>query len=435
MFSFTLYITTDCNFKCQYCYEDYHNHYQLNEKTLVDSLEFMMNYGDRGKVLIDFLGGEPLLKKDLIYQAASYIQSNYPEREVKYYITTNCSLMDDQFIAFMKENHFTVRLSFDGNKETHDLNRVAKDGVSCYDKIFENIMKIKDSGLNFSVRMTVTENTIPHMFENIYYLHEHGLDNIGMIMDVYLKISDDLKIEFEKQVGQILQYYLDEAASGRIFNIDQFDGKMFNMLCDFGNCFGMCDAGIGNFKIFPNGQIYPCGFLTSNEKYCIGNIKEGVDIRKAKLIAISNFDKTDPKCKGSNIILLVSVPFISRILGKLIQETSSQVLEGYNSITSVLTNTYDNWFITRLFQCGQYVHDRYFENNQKYKKETNRQNLLYILNTSTILVIQFIGTVIIWVVGAQEVFKENMTIGTIMALMNYQTIIMNPKVKKYYNFM
>lgn len=47
MFSFTLYITTDCNLKCQYCYEDYHNHYQLNEKTLVDSLEFIMNYGDR----------------------------------------------------------------------------------------------------------------------------------------------------------------------------------------------------------------------------------------------------------------------------------------------------------------------------------------------------------------------------------------------------
>lgn len=269
MYNFTLYMTTDCNFKCQYCYEDYHNHYQLNEKTLVDSLEFMMNYGDRGKVLIDFLGGEPLLKKDLIYKAVAYIKDNYPEREVKYYITTNCSMMDDRFIAFMKENHFTVRLSFDGNKETHDLNRVAKDGVSCYEKIFENIMKVKDSGLNFSVRMTVTENTIPYMFENICYLHEHGLDNICMIMDVYLKICDELKAEFEKQVGQILRYYLAEAAAGRVFTIDQFDGKMFNMLCDFGNCFGMCDAGIGNFKIFPNGQIYPCGFLTSNEKYCM----------------------------------------------------------------------------------------------------------------------------------------------------------------------
>lgn len=228
MYNFTLYMTTDCNFKCQYCYEDYHNHYQLNEKTLVDSLEFMMNYGDRGKVLIDFLGGEPLLKKDLIYQAVAYLKEHYPEREVKYYITTNCSLMDDQFIAFMKEKHFTVRLSFDGNKETHDLNRVAKDGVSCYDIIFENIMKVKDSGLNFSVRMTVTENTIPYMFENICYLHEHGLDNICMIMDVYLKISDNLKVEFEKQVGQIWQYYLAEAAADRVFIIDQFDGKMFN---------------------------------------------------------------------------------------------------------------------------------------------------------------------------------------------------------------
>lgn len=301
MYNFTLYMTTDCNFKCQYCYEDYHNHYQLNDKTLVEALEFIMTYGEKGKVLLDFLGGEPLIKKNLIYQAVKYIKAYYPKREVKYYLTTNCSLIDDQFIEFMKQNSFTIRLSFDGNKETHDLNRIAKDGVSCYEKIFENILKVKNSGLNFSVRMTVTENTIPHMYENICYLHENGLNNICMIMDVYLKISDKLKEDFKKQVKLIVDYYLKEASAGRAFTIDQFDGKMFNMLCNFGNCFGMCDAGIGNFKIFPNGKIYPCGFLTNDEKYSIGNIWEGVDIRKAKLIALSNFDKSDPKCKSCTI--------------------------------------------------------------------------------------------------------------------------------------
>ena len=219
MYNFTLYMTTDCNFKCQYCYEDYHNHYQLNEKTLVDSLEFMMNYGDRGKVLIDFLGGEPLLKKDLSYKTVAYIKDNYPEREVKYYITTNCSMMDDRFIAFMKENHFTVRLSFDGNKETHDLNRVAKDEVSCYDKIFENIMKVKDSGLNFSVRMTVTENTIPYMFENIccktrgcqvanYEIHQNVYQPIKVNCEVtkwmYHLIQTNLT---EKQLEKLKQEY------------------------------------------------------------------------------------------------------------------------------------------------------------------------------------------------------------------------------------
>lgn len=128
----------------------------------------------------------------------------------------------------------------------------------------------------------------------------------------------------------------------------------------------------------------------------------------------------------SNILLLISVPFFSRLMGNLIQETSEKVLEGYNSSTNILTNTYNSWFVTRIFQCGQYVHDRYFEKNEKYKVATNKQNLLYIVNTATILVIQFLGTVIIWVVGAQEVFKGTMSIGTIMALMNYQTIIMNP---------
>lgn len=301
MSNYTLYMTTDCNFKCKYCYEDYHNHYQLDEKTLVEALEFIMNYGEKGKVLLDFLGGEPLLKKDLIYKAVNYINTYYGDREVKYYITTNCSLMDDEFINFLKEYNFAVRLSFDGNKVTHDLNRIAKDGVSCYERILENIMKVKNSGLNFSVRMTVTENTIPHMFENICFLHQSGLNNICMIMDVYLRISEQLEAEFKKQVKLITDYYLEEAKAGRSFTIDQFDGKMFNMLCDFGNCFGMCDAGISNFKIFPNGQIYPCGFLTNDQKYSIGNIRDGVDIRKAKLIALSNFDKSDPKCKDCTI--------------------------------------------------------------------------------------------------------------------------------------
>lgn len=301
MSNFTLYMTTDCNFKCKYCYEDYHNHYHLNGKILMEALEFIMNYEEKGKVLLDFLGGEPLLKKNLIYDAVDYIKTNYADREVKYYITTNCSLMDDEFIDFMKKYNFTVRLSFDGDKKTHDLNRVAKDGESCYEKILENIMKVKNSGLNSSVRMTVTENTIPHMFENICFLHKNGLDNICMIMDICLRISDKLEAEFKKQVQQITKYYLDEAEAGRPFTIDQFDGKMFNMICNFGNHFCMCDAGLGNFKIFPNGQIYPCGFLTNNEKYSIGNIWDGVDIRKAKLIALSNFDKTDPKCKECKI--------------------------------------------------------------------------------------------------------------------------------------
>ena len=50
-----------------------------------------------------------------------------------------------------------------------------------------------------------------------------------------------------------------------------------------------------------------------------------------------------------NIILLICVPFITKILGTLIQRTSEKVLYGYNSATSVLTNSYNNWFTVRIF--------------------------------------------------------------------------------------
>lgn len=127
-----------------------------------------------------------------------------------------------------------------------------------------------------------------------------------------------------------------------------------------------------------------------------------------------------------NMILFISAPFITKILGTFIQRASEKVLHGYNNVTSVLTNSYNNWFTVRIFNCYHYIHERYKKENQKFKQEINVQNLLYILNTMTILIIQFVGMVVIWVVGTKEIFKGSMTIGTIMTLMNYQTIIMNP---------
>lgn len=128
----------------------------------------------------------------------------------------------------------------------------------------------------------------------------------------------------------------------------------------------------------------------------------------------------------SSLSLILCIPFISKMLGKKIKKCSEEVLQGYSEITNVINDSYNNWFAIRVFRCYEYMNLRYSRKNQKYKKNTNHQNFLYFLNTVITLTIQFIGTVIIWVVGAKEIFEGRMTIGTIMALMNYQSIIMNP---------
>ncbi len=299
--NFTIYMTTDCNFRCSYCYEKYENTYHLNENSVIEILDYIFQYGDDEAINLNFMGGEPLLKKELIYKAVDYIKCKYPSRYVKYSITTNGSLLDDNFIFFMKENSFDIRLSFDGDKSTHDLNRTLVSGISCYEKIVENIYKIKRIGLDFTVRMTITQNTIPHMYENICYLHENGFNNIAMIMDIYLSLTDTLKEQFANEINKITDYYIQEYNKGTKIMIDQFDGKLLNFLCDFGNCFSMCDAGITNFKIMPTGDIYPCGFLTNNNQFVIGNIRNGVNIEKSKKIAGSLFNQSNDKCEDCKI--------------------------------------------------------------------------------------------------------------------------------------
>ncbi|RDY30265.1 radical SAM/SPASM domain-containing protein [Lachnotalea glycerini] len=298
---YTIYLTTECNFCCSYCYEDYAKRSELTEEKLIKTIKFIFKHSSSNKVLIDFMGGEPLLKKELIYKAIDYIELNYPEKEVKYFMTTNCSLIDDAFIELMKKTKFTVRLSFDGCIEAHSLNRIVKNGELYYENIIENIVKIRQSGVPYSVRMTITENTIPYMYKSIIYLHELGLDNICMIPDVNLSFSRETLQEFKNQSNLILKYYLNEYDEGRKFTIDQFDGKFLNILCDFGNRFSMCDAGIHSFKIMPDGNIFPCGFLTNNEKFIIGNIDDKIDIERASQLAISLFDKNNTKCKNCNI--------------------------------------------------------------------------------------------------------------------------------------
>lgn len=127
-----------------------------------------------------------------------------------------------------------------------------------------------------------------------------------------------------------------------------------------------------------------------------------------------------------NLALLLCIPIISKILGKYIRGASKRVLDSYNSSINGLNDNYKNWVIIRLFNCYKYCLERYNVKNNKYKKDLIHQNFLYFMNSAITLIIQFLGTVVIWVIGANEIMRGHMTIGTIMALMSYQAIITSP---------
>ena len=295
---YTIYLTTECNFQCTYCYEEYTKCLILDKEMLKDILDFIIDLEsnkDSDAFAVNFMGGEPLLKKELIYQAVNYIKEKC-KKKVLYYITTNGSLLNEEMISWMKENDFFVRISIDGNKETHKKNRLQKDGNSAYATIMQNLKFIKKSGLKYTIRMTVANNTLDQIYDNVIYFQTLGFDKLSIVLDINMQFGKTEEDIFRKQMKKIASYYLNTVDDNPNLSIDLINGKMFGLLTESDKGFTMCGAGLTSFCIMPDGNIYPCAYVTNDEAFKIGNIKNGIDIELAQNLPRELFRKEFRDC-------------------------------------------------------------------------------------------------------------------------------------------
>jgi len=130
----TLEVTHRCNLACDYCAYGDHYHQSRRHSEMSMSLEtakaavaqFMAHKPT--KTAIGFYGGEPLLEFELIERIVLFAES-IAERdggEVRFALTTNGTLLNDEKLHFLAKHNFSVLISLDGNREAHDRYRVFK---------------------------------------------------------------------------------------------------------------------------------------------------------------------------------------------------------------------------------------------------------------------------------------------------------------------
>lgn len=99
-------------------------------------------------VILDFIGGEPLLEVELIDSICDYFKVKTYELNLDWYwnyrinISTNgVNYSDTNVQRFIKKNYgkLSVGITIDGTKRKHDLQRVFPDGSGSYDLIKNNI--------------------------------------------------------------------------------------------------------------------------------------------------------------------------------------------------------------------------------------------------------------------------------------------------------
>lgn len=149
----TFIVTHDCNLRCSYCYEHNKARRRMDWETAKDCVNMLFREDARGAaylneqaahgVILDFIGGEPLLEIELIDRTVDYFREKAVElghRWATQYMvsmTTNGLLYFDETVQrFLEKNRGRVSMSVtvDGDRETHDSCRVDCAGCGSYER-------------------------------------------------------------------------------------------------------------------------------------------------------------------------------------------------------------------------------------------------------------------------------------------------------------
>lgn len=145
-----LQVTQNCNLRCGYCvYGGNYKNRTHSPKTMdfelaKKAIDFGMERSqESSNFVVSFYGGEPLLAFDLIKKCVAYAKENIQGKELHFNMTTNGTLFTTEIMDFLVENNFQLLISLDGDRESHDANRVFKSGKGSFDLIMQNVRNFK----------------------------------------------------------------------------------------------------------------------------------------------------------------------------------------------------------------------------------------------------------------------------------------------------
>lgn len=285
-------ISHNCNMRCVYCFAHGGNYGRRNMIMSKDVAKKCIDYWYKhlnksiDKATIVFFGGEPLVNKEVFYFAVNYINGLLEKDNIKpqYNFTSNGTLFDDEFIEFMMKNNIGVTLSIDGGKDIQDKNRPLVTNESSYDLIKNNVAKLKKNIDILTARMTLTRENVKNFKNAVEDLWNMGFSQVQYDVvssqDPSLMLTEeDYKVLFPqiKELTEITYQNILKKKWVVLRNVTKVVGSIHESDLDIMGCSLYAPF---TLMFTPEGNMYKCQRLMDDEKYCIGNVDNGLDWEK-----------------------------------------------------------------------------------------------------------------------------------------------------------
>lgn len=272
-----------CNMRCAYCFyadETAHREAGCCPPMAFEALERVirrtMLFAEQ-RVTFVFQGGEPTLAGLSYFEQVVRLQRQNNPRQiaVNNVVQTNGLILQDALIDFFVRERFLIGVSVDGCREIHDQNRLDAKGKPTYDRVMDNIQRLKDAGAAYNILCVLTDEVarradavldalIPHRYLQFIPCMDpiDGASAPALTADAYARF---LARSFERYEALFF--------AGPPLSIRFFD-NLVNMLC--GHAPESC-AMCGHCGLAPviesDGSVYPCDFYALDE-WKLGNILE-----------------------------------------------------------------------------------------------------------------------------------------------------------------
>lgn len=275
-------LTERCNLRCAYCYADRDGEpsFDMDEETALRAVELCCPVG--GSLRIQFTGGEPLLRLDLMEAVARFGRES--GRKLTLAVQTNGTLLTPEACRRLKALRCGVGVSLDGVGAANGL-RTFPDGTPSFEAVTQGIRNLGRSGLRCGMTAVVTKTNAALLGQ----LADLALclGNVaGVGLDLFRPLGRGAGRDFspaaeELELGlKALKTRTEEfRAAGipfRLRELERLRKRRSLPACGELYCYAQTSLSLA---VDGRGDCWPCSSLAGQEKYFLGKIRRGLPER------------------------------------------------------------------------------------------------------------------------------------------------------------
>lgn len=306
----SLSVAQACNLACSYCYADGGAFGGTRRrmtwpvaKAAVDRLIAETPPG--GAVNIAFMGGEPLIARDLIRRATDHAVRRAATRAVRvgFSLTTNGTLVTREDAEFFADHRFAVTVSMDGGARTQDRLRPDHAGRGSYARVAERLeplIAVRDK-VALAARATVTPENLD-ISEIVDELGALGFPSVGVSPLIASPNGSGTleRAHFETLLAEMIR-------AGEAWLAARLAGRphpFANLLTALGEIAGgrpravSCGAARDYLAVEADGTYAACHRFVNAEEGRLGDLADGIDDdARQRWLAARQVDDQEP-CSG-----------------------------------------------------------------------------------------------------------------------------------------